>query len=254
MMTSRILRHGISALLLLIPLSASALEPDWKDYRQLLENHVSAGTINGVTLNVVDYEALKASGEIDKVAAQLSQFSLDKLQSREEKLAFYINAYNILAIKMVTDNLPVKSIRSVGNVVSPVWKKPAGSLGGKVVTLHEVEHEILRPMGEPRIHFAIVCASVSCPDLSKEPFTAGSLTAQLDKQTRLFLANSGKGLRAGQGQVSVSRIFDWFSTDFEKEGGVEGFIRRYKPDLPGNVKIRTNISYDWALNARQALQ
>lgn len=240
---------GLFALMLMTPLSGAAMEPDWGSYGELLARHVSSDVKNGVALNAVDYAALKASGEIDKAAAQLAAYPLEKLANREEKLAFYINAYNILAMKMVLDHWPLKSIKDVGNFFSPVWKRPAGQLDGKTVTLDEVEHRILRPMGEPRIHFAIVCASVSCPDLRMEPYTAGRLDAQLDDQVRLFLGNPAKGLRIEQGVIRVSQIFDWFKKDFDKLGGVETFIRHYRQDAPEKLPVKANIPYDWALNA-----
>ncbi|MEO8417380.1 MAG: DUF547 domain-containing protein [Methylophilaceae bacterium] len=238
------------ALALMASQAGMAAEPDWSDYAKLLSHHVSPGTKNGVALNVVDYAALKTSGEIDKAAAQLAAFPLEKLANREEKLAFYINAYNILAMKMVLDHWPLESIKDVGSFFSPVWKKPAGQLDGKTVTLDALEHRILRPMGEPRIHFAIVCASVSCPDLRVEPYTAGRLDAQLDDQVRLFLGNSAKGLRIEQGGIRVSQIFDWFKQDFAESGGVEAFVRRYQPGLPEKLPLKANIPYDWSLNAK----
>jgi hypothetical protein len=234
--------------LLVLGMSGMAAEPDWSDYSRLLGEHVQPGVKRGVALNTVNYAELKKSGEVDRVAAQLAAFPMEKLASRDEKLAFYINAYNVLAIKMVLDHWPLESIKDVGSFISPVWKKPAGRLGGKTVTLDELEHRILRPMGEPRIHFAIVCASVSCPDLRVEPYTAKRLDAQLDDQTRKFLGNPAKGMRVEEGSVRVSQIFDWFKKDFDKLGGVETFIRRYQ-DVPEKLPVKANIPYDWALNA-----
>jgi Protein of unknown function, DUF547 len=169
------------------------------------------------------------------------------LSSREEKQAFYINAYNILALKMVADHWPAESIKDSGSLLSPVWDKPAGELGGKPGTLGELEHKILRPMGEPRIHLAIVCASVSCPDLRNEPYTAAQLNKQLDEQARNFLANPAKGLKIEKDALHVSQIFDWFEQDFAASGDVKGFIKKYKPDAP-DLKIKANLPYDWAVN------
>lgn len=241
----------LMACLLLLPLSVMAAEPDWSDYARLLGKHVRPGVKNGVELNTVDYAALKKSGEVDRVAAQLAAFPLGKLTSREEKLAFYINAYNVLAMKMVLDHWPLESIKDVGSFISPVWERPAGQLGGQAVTLDELEHRVLHPIGEPRIHFAIVCASVSCPDLRAEPYTAGRLDAQLDNQVRLFLGNPAKGLIIEQDGIRVSQIFDWFRQDFAVVGGVEAFIRRNRQDLPEKLplKLKANIPYDWSLNA-----
>lgn len=227
--------------------NVAAEEPDWSNYQAVL-SHVKPGQKNGVSLTLVDYPSIKNNNSLDKAYKEISEFNLDRLMTHEEKLAFYINAYNILALKTVIDHWPVDSIKDVGSLLSPVWDKPVGELGGKAVTLGEVEHKILRPMGEPRIHLAIVCASVSCPDLRNEPYTAAKLNIQLDDQTRRFLDNPGKGLIIEKDVIRVSQIFDWFEKDFAAEGGVTAFIKRYKTDLP-DLKFKTNIAYDWNVNS-----
>lgn len=232
--------------LLTISVLAHAEEPDWSGYRAVL-NHVKPGSKNGVKLMLVDYPAIKANGSLDKAYRALAAFDPKRLSSREERLAFYINAYNILALKTVADHWPVDSIKDVGGLFKPVWDRPAGQLGGKTVSLGEVEHKILRPLGEPRIHLAIVCASVSCPDLRSEPYTAAKLPSQLDEQTQRFLDNAGKGLIVGPDRIKISKIFDWFEKDFAAAGGVAAFIRRYKPELP-DLKIDAAIDYDWSVN------
>ncbi|MDZ4152841.1 DUF547 domain-containing protein [Methylicorpusculum sp.] len=224
-----------------------AEEPDWSDYRAVL-THVKPGIKNGVKLSLVDYPTIKADNHLDKAYQTVSTFDPKQLHGRDEQLAFYINAYNILALKTVVDHWPVDSIKDVGSLLSTVWNKPAGELGGKILSLGEVEHKILRPMGEPRIHLAIVCASVSCPDLRDEPYTAVKLSAQLDEQSKRFLENSGKGLIIDKNRIRVSQIFDWFEKDFSAGGGVAAFIKHYRPDLP-DLKIKTDIDYDWSVNS-----
>lgn len=240
-------RYVLGIALTLITAFSYGAEPDWTDYRAVLE-HIRPGNKNGVSLMLVDYKTIRDDGSLDRAYQALSTFPVASLAGREEKLAFYINAYNILALKMVADHWPLKSIKDVGSWFSPVWKKPSGELGGKVVTLDEVEHEILRPMGEPRMHMAVVCASVSCPDLRKEPFVAAKLDEQLNDQTTKFLNNAGKGLRVSKETIRVSKIFDWFEKDFRGQGGVEAFVRRYHPDLP-DYRLKADIPYDWAVNA-----
>lgn len=225
---------------------ASAEEPDWSQYRAVL-SHVRPGVKNGVSLMKVDYAEIKRNGSLDKAYQALSGFDTGLLANRQEKLAFYINAYNILALKMVVDHWPTESIKDAGSLFSPVWDKPAGQVGGENVTLGEIEHQILRPMGEPRIHMAIVCASVSCPDLSDQPYRAAELDAQLDRQSRRFLNNSAKGLRQEEGVIRLSKIFDWFEEDFDVYGGVDKFIRRYQSTLP-DLPMKANIPYDWEVN------
>jgi hypothetical protein len=228
---------------------AAAVEPDWSGYDQLLQQYVARGTTAAVELNQVDYSGLARDPLFAAVVAELAEFPLQRLESHEETLAFYINAYNILALKMVIDNLPVDSIKDVGNVFKSVWKHDAGFIGGETVTLDNIEHERLRKMNEPRMHLAIVCASVSCPDLRTEAYRADRLEMQLEAQCTEFLHNPGKGLRRSGENAAVSKIFKWFAEDFEVSGGVATFVRRYHP-LPDGVTLRPSLDYNWSLNGR----
>lgn len=236
--------------LLVLSFNTFATEPDWSAYAEALKS-VSPGTKNNVKLALVDYQVLKENGKLEAAYQQLSSFPVKDLSNKNEKLAFYINAYNILALKMVVDHWPIDSIKDVGSLISPVWGKSAGSIDGETVSLDDIENKILRPLGEPRIHFAIVCASVSCPDLRNTPYTASNLNAQLDEQIQQFLSNADKGLRVGDESIQISRIFDWFGKDFKPAGGVETFIRRYRADLP-ELPFKEDINYDWDVNGLTA--
>jgi hypothetical protein len=176
-------------------------------------------------------------------------------EDRAGQLAFWVNVYNVLAADMVVRHLPLASIRDVGSLLRPVWKRPAGTVGGRVVTLDEVEHGILRPLGDPRIHAAIVCASSSCPALRREAYRAERVDAQLDDAVRRFLAHPDKGLRVEAGQVRLSRIFDWFAADFATAGGPLAFARPYLGDPVRSALDRLGpapriawFDYDWSLN------
>ncbi len=226
---------------------ASSLQ--WDEYDHLLKTYVVSGATAGVTLNQVDYSGLGQDQEFAKLVEDLAAFPLQELDSRDETLAFYINAYNILTLKVVIDNWPLESIKDVGNIFRPVWKHAAGVIDGNSVSLHEIEHERLRKMNEPRIHFAIVCASVSCPDLRMEAYRAEKLGEQLDSQVRDFLNNPGKGLQLSGNRAKISQIFDWFEQDFKTGGGVEDFIRRYHA-VPEGVQLRKSLNYNWSLNGR----
>lgn len=228
--------------------SLQAAEPDWSVYGALLKDTVHPSKKNGVLLYVVDYKRLQQDARFNEIVSMLAHYSPSELNGKQEKLAFYINAYNILAMKMVLDHWPLESIRDAGSFFNPVWKKEVGVIGGKTVSLHEIEHLILRKMGEPRIHMAIVCASVSCPDLRAQPYNATDLEQQLESQTRDFLRNPGKGLRFEGNEIVVSKIFDWFEDDFKQFGGVANFIKRYRNDLPANVSVEADLPYDWTLN------
>lgn len=228
-----------------------AEELNWNDYDQLLSKYVKQGKLNNVNLMTVDYMGIKTDKNYPRVIAQLASFDPSKLQTQQERLAFYINAYNVLAIKMVLDHWPVKSIKDAGGLFSSVWKEDVGKINGKTVTLNQVEHEILRKMGEPRIHMAIVCASVSCPDLRAEAYTAKKLDNQLNEQSKLFLMNHKKGLHIKGNTAYVSKIFDWFEDDFDKVGGVKSFMRQYNKNVTARMNIDADLNYDWQLNNAQ---
>ena len=238
----------ITAAMLLVN-NVYATEPDWADYANVLSSSVTQGEKHGTPLALVDYEALKKNGLLEKVYQQVSKYPLEKLNGRGEVLAFYINTYNILAIKTVVDHWPLDSIKDMGNIFSPVWGKDAGMIAGKVVSLDDIEHKIIRPMGEPRVHMAVVCASVSCPDLRNEPYTAAKINKQLDDQVNTFLHNDKKGLSITKDSIVISKIFKWFKQDFKKSGGVDVFIRQYRKDLPAGYEINADINYDWSVNA-----
>jgi hypothetical protein len=205
----------------------------------------------------VDYRALAVAPEWRRLVAGLAECDPRALGSPAETLAFWINAYNVLAIDVVVAHYPVGSIRDAGSLLRPVWKRPAGRIGGRERTLDEVEHDILRPLGDPRIHAAIVCASTSCPSLRREPYEAARIDAQLDDALRRFLADPRKGAAfdPATGRLRLSPIFAWFEEDFATRGGVLAFLL---PRLP--EEIRTGIAarrdavrvehfdYDWRLN------
>jgi hypothetical protein len=241
--------------MVLAPSSAWAF--DFSGWDALVKKHVGPTTIAGIRLAGVDYPAIKKDPAYSKLIADLKSFSPATLKTPEEKMTFWINVYNIMAVKMVVDHYPVDSIKEAGSFFKSVWKKKVGVVGGKDVTLNKVEHEILRKMGDPRIHVAIVCASVSCPDLRNEAYTADRLDSQLDDQLKRFLENKGKGLQVNHknGRILLSKIFDWFEEDFEPKGGVQAFLSRYAPEKDRAFLKKENLDisyldYNWDLNKK----
>ena len=233
----------------------SAFAFDFIGWDGLLKKHVSVKTQSGVRFSAVNYPAMIKDSGYAKLIADLKKFSPETLKTRDEKLAFWINLYNIFAVKMALDHYPVKSIRDIGSFFNPVWDKTVGVVGGKEITLSEIEHDILRKMEEPRIHAAIVCASISCPDLRKDVYTSKNLDAQLDDQVKRFLENRGKGLRIerSEGRIWLSSIFKWFKEDFDSSGGVVEFVVKHVPDrdqkyLKGKKFKISYLDYDWRLN------
>nr|MBI1231503.1 DUF547 domain-containing protein [Cytophagales bacterium] len=193
---------------------------------------------------------------------QAFQTYLDKLSSnapdrstwsREEQLAYWINAYNAFTIKLIIDNYPVASIQDLKPMlniplVNTVWHLKFFQIGGQDASLDEIEHKILRKeFDEPRIHFAINCASYSCPPLLNEAFTAAKLDTQLDKVAVKFI-NDPKRNVISPGKAELSKIFSWFKGDFTKNVSLIEFINRYsRVKLNPNAKI-SHLPYDWSLN------
>ncbi len=195
-------------------------------------------------LGVVNYPGFKGN---ESFQAYLSALSAAKPNnnnwSKNEKLAFWINAYNAFTIKLINDNWPVKSIRDISNP----WKQKNINIGEDVYDLNSIEHEILRKMQEPRIHFAIVCASYSCPRLLNEAYKAKKIESQLEAQTISFI-NDSKRNKITDKDAGLSRLFKWFKSDFTAKGTLIEYINKYSA-----VKINKDASvnyliYNWSLN------
>lgn len=200
---------------------------------------------------IVDYGSLRynraALNRYLREVAELNPENLDSM-AREEKIAFYINVYNALTLKVITDYYPVKSIKDIPGV----WDRIEFKVAGEDMTLNHIENEILRKgFKEPRIHFAIVCASKGCPKLAEEPFNGRELNSQLDRAAQGFINDSTRvRLDRGRHTLYLSPIFKWFKRDF---GDVIGFVSNYLPEddrrfiKRERIRIRY-LNYDWSLN------
>ncbi len=242
----------IAALLVLVFFSTPLYAFDFSAWDAILKKNTRPSHYAGIKYDGFDYAAVLNSREFDKLVAGLESFSPAELRGREETLAFWINVYNIFAVKLVCDYFPIEGIKDVGGIFSPAWIVPAGKVGGRVYTLRGIEHKILRPMNEPAIHFAIVCASVSCPDLRAEAYTASALSGQLRSQTIRFLENREKGMRVDREKKTVylSMIFKWYEGDFKEAGGIIGFLngeRGGNRNIPPDYSIKY-MDYNWDLN------
>jgi hypothetical protein len=244
---------GLLALAGAAPAGAAAAL-DVTPFARLLATHTRV--VEDTAGTRVDYAALARDPDWAAwLAALASAAPPGEGAPRAERLAFWIDAYNTLAIDVVVKSQPIASIRDAGSLLRPVWKRPAGVVGGRSRTLDEIEHGILRPIGDPRIHAAIVCASTSCPSLAREPFDAARVDAQLDAAAARFVGDSRKGVRIEARTVRLSPIFRWFADDFEAGGGALAFVRRHAaPDLVraldalGPSPAITWFEYDWSLN------
>jgi hypothetical protein len=178
----------------------------------VLDQHLSRGR--------VDYGAIKSSDALDAYLQTLAGAS--EPTGRAERMAFWINAYNALTIDLIADEWPLASIRDL-NGGNP-WDARKFTVAGRSVTLNTIEHKILRPMGDPRIHAAVNCASIGCPPLYRKVFTAGGLNGQLAAASRSWASSNGAVINQAAGTVQLSQIFDWYGDDF---------VRRADTDVPG---------------------
>ena len=221
--------------------------PTHEKWSALLQKYVSAG-------GKVNYKGIKADkAKLDEYLAILSKQKPGKNWSKNETMAFWINAYNAFTVKLITDNYPVKSIKDLNPSVSvifvnTVWDKKFFSIGGDKMSLNNIEHGILRKMDDPRMHFTIVCASVSCPKLLNTAYEAATLDNQLNKAASDFLADNTKN-KMNAGNPKLSKIFDWFSGDFKANGKTKiEFINQFTPTkIDKNANI-SYLDYNWNLN------
>ena len=226
-------------------LSSSSFEsPDHKNWDVLLKKWVSEE-------GWVDYKGfLTEKDELEAYLQELSTNSPDNSWGESEKLAFWINAYNAFTVKLILDHYPLESITDLHTIplVATVWKKKFFQIGGEEMSLHIIEHKILRKeFEEPRIHFAINCASISCPVLRREAYTAEKVEAQLLEQAQLFLSDESRN-RITKDRVKISQIFLWFRGDFTKEGSLIDFLNKYtEVEIEKSAKVGY-LSYDWGLN------
>ena len=177
----------------------------------------------------------------------------EKTWSRNEQMAYWINAYNAFTIKLICMHYPLKSIKDIKKgipLVSDTWSIDFIKIEGKTYNLNNIEHGILRPKyDDPRIHFAVNCASKSCPKLQDEAFTAEKLDAQLDAAAKEFINDGIRNKITASKKGNVSKLFTWFAGDFRKTApSVIAFLNKYS-----NVKLDANadldyMDYDWALN------
>ena len=211
----------------------------------------------------VDYAGLAERQEdLDAYLASLAAVRPESL-APQEALAFWSNAYNAVTLRHVLDRYPdIESVKDVDGFFDELTYPVAGAER----TLDEIE-TLGRDLGDPRIHFSVVCASTSCPDLLDEPYRGESIDEQLRSQTRRFLADPSKGMRfdADSGTLWLSSIFKWYAGDFTggstvvayfARSGVAGWVRGQLPEgtaaaIGDSPKVRY-LEYDWGLNDRPA--
>lgn len=244
--------------MLLVFTNNFAQNPDHSIFTKLMKQYNFNGNLN--------YKGLTEESKLNEYLSILSKTNPDALENDQEKIAFWINVYNAFTIKAIVDNYPVESIndlhtggRIIGHIFSTtIWDDDFILVNNQKYSLNDVEHKILRKkFKEPRIHFAIVCASISCPNLRNEAFIASKLEAQLQDQANLFFNDETKNrFDIKNNTAYLSKILDWFEEDFgENDEEILLFVSKYvNPKL--SLEIKQNIGeweieyldYNWNLN------
>jgi hypothetical protein len=233
----------------------STMTVDHSTWKQILARYVVAET-DGINRFAYGRVSGADKARLKTYLVVLQQVAARQLP-RDEQMAFWINFYNALTIDVVLDHYPVVSIKDIslggGLFTSGPWKKALVTVEGKTLSLDNIEHDILRKTWpDPRVHYSVNCASLSCPNLMAEPFTAARLNEMLDAGATAYV-NHPRGVKVSGGKVYLSRIYSWYRSDFgTKDGEVIRHLLNYadstlKRKLAG-IETISGYDYDWSLN------
>lgn len=207
-------------------------------WNELLQNHVSdQGNVN--------YQGFKTNrSKFYSYLELLSESPPQDVWNKDDTLAYWMNVYNAFTVKLILDNYPTKSIKDIDGP----WNHRFIKIGKKWYTLNDVEHRIIRKMNEPRIHFALVCAAVSCPRLYNKAFTGKNLETDLELLTRGFLSDSSKN-ELTENTIKLSKIFKWYGGDFKTNGNsLIDFLNQYSDVTISSKAKKSYKDYNWDLN------
>jgi hypothetical protein len=259
------MRPLLAALVLFLSPALAFAEPDHAAFDALLARHVKAAAPGGV--NRVDYAAWAGSqadrASLDAYIARLGRETPSRLD-RPAQFAYWANLYNALTLDVVLDAYPVKSIRAIRSrgaglnpkaLIGP-WQTKLITVEGRRLSLDDIEHAVMRPtFKDPRVHYAVNCASIGCPNLQPRAFRAATLEADLDAAARAYV-NSARGLSVGANGLTLSTIYRWFKEDFgADESALRAHLALYAEDaraeaLKAGAPI-AGYAYDWGLNGVQ---
>jgi hypothetical protein len=193
----------------------------------------------------VDYNGFKQDSKnlSSYISTLQADYSSIEEYSKAQKLAYWINAYNALTIDLILRNYPLNSIKDIKDP----WDQRLWKFGEKWLNLNDIEHKILRKMDEPRIHFAIICASESCPKLLNKAYSANNLEEQLSIATKDFLSDASKN-ELSENSIKLSKIFKWFAKDFKTKGSLIKFLNQYSEVTINENAKKSYKDYSWELN------
>jgi hypothetical protein len=231
----------------------ASLSVDHAPWQRLLTQYVDTEHPSGI--NRFDYAVVS---EADRASLTAYLATLGRIDPRElnrnEQYAFWINLYNALTVDLVLTHYPVDSIRDIGGWLSTgPWDRELIEVAGQALTLNDIEHRILRPIWrDPRIHYAVNCASLGCPNLAALAYTASNVETLLEQQA-IDYVNHRRGVAVEGDRLTLSRIFDWYAEDFgDSRAELISHLHRYADErLARNIVAadgRIRYQYDWALN------
>ncbi len=204
-------------------------------------------------VNLVEYERLgeEAGDSLASYLAALQAVSIEEFGA-DEQFAFWANLYNAATIDVILKNYPVNSIRDIGLLGLGPWDDEVVTVAGRKLTLNNIEHDILRPdWGDVRIHYAVNCASIGCPNLGKDAFTGSRLDEQLEAAASAYI-NHPRGFGGEPGRIIASNIYDWYQVDWGSEQDVLDHAREYAEGptarLLEDASSISGYDYDWSLN------
>lgn len=230
------------ALLLVSGFTFASEKPDHSILDRLLQEYVSSS-------GKVNYKGMKTKMDtLDKYLMELRNTSPASDWSRNEKKAYYINAYNAYTLKFVLTKYPLKSVKDASFSGKDIWNVRLVKLGTKTYNLQQVENDILRKMGDARIHFAINCASYSCPRLWNHAYTADNVSSRMTRLTKEYINNPKHNIITEK-KIKISKIFEWYSSDFIKDDQtLIQYLNKYsKVQISPNAKVEY-LPYNWSLN------
>lgn len=245
-MTGYAVRYLFFCILIWVPFGYATIAQQ-PDNQESTVNHQEWGNLLTQYVDSegnVDYPSFKQDlAPLEHYLEYLGKFQPGEDWSKEERLAYYINLYNAATVKLILDHYPVNSIRDIKQPWARKWIR----VGNEQLSLNQIEHKILRKMGEPRIHFALNCASASCPKLLDTPYEASELEQQLKFVTREFI-NDPLRNEISDDKIALSALFKWYKGDFTKTGSLLEFIAPYsKGSIQEGMKVKYK-KYNWSLN------
>jgi len=232
------MKHFLPLLVLFVSFNGFTQTLDFTEYDDFLKSHVS-------NKGIVNFEkVLKDIDDLNKITHNFSKISPNRGWSKSEYKAYWINLYNANILKLLVENYPIKSI----NYITDAFKNEFIEYSGDKISLDFIEHEIIRKLDDPRIHFALYATTISSPMLKREAYSMDNIESELKTATVNFLNDSSKNIIKSD-TSRLSKVFEWYIDDFGGIEGVRKFIKKYKGEMTETTNI-VYLDYDWNLQRK----